>query len=433
MMTAEVVIMNKEAVAIAADSAVSLVTGTVENPQKISTSADKIFRLPGNHTVAFMIFNNAAFLGIPWEPLISRFGDSLGSSALPALADYADHFLSFLKSERELITADIERQYFTSLIYSYYLTFRQIFEHNSMEIIRAQGVISEDQVGEIVAAKINEIYTNIMNAGPVPGIDQSWIKDLSTAYDEITSRVIFEVFEQLPIPDTARAQLKEIPFLFFGKYSELTDPMAQNFSGVVIVGFGEKEIFPSLVSYAIEGRLSGALKYKETENKKITLRTGAYVVPFAQREMVDIFMSGIDPRLTDALVESLSEIFREYPKAITDSIENLNDDEKSNLMKQFQPQSDILIERISTYIDNYRASNTTPILNVVISLPKAELAAMAESLVNLTSLKRKVSLQAETVGGAVDVAVISKRDGFVWIRKKHYFREELNLHRVQRV
>ena len=48
--------------------------------------------------------------------------------------------------------------------------------------------------------------------------------------------------------------------------------MAQNFSGIVIAGFGEKEIFPSLVTYAIEGRLSGALKYKETENKKITLR-----------------------------------------------------------------------------------------------------------------------------------------------------------------
>ena len=159
-MTAEIVIMNKEAVALAADSAVSLVTGPAENPQKIFTSANKIFRLPGNHTVAFMIYNNAAFLGIPWEPLITRFGDSLGPSALPTLADYADHFLSFLKSEQELITADIEKQYFTSLIYSYYLSFRQIFQQNSMEIIRVQGVISEDQIGEIVAGKINEIYTN---------------------------------------------------------------------------------------------------------------------------------------------------------------------------------------------------------------------------------------------------------------------------------
>jgi hypothetical protein len=51
---------------------------------------------------------------------------------------------------------------------------------------------------------------------------------------------------------------------------------------------------------------------------------------------------------------------------------------------------------------------------------------MAESLVNLTSLKRRVSLQAETVGGPVDVAVISRSDGFIWIKRKEYFRPELN-------
>jgi len=431
-MTAEIVIMNKEAIALAADSAVSLVTGPAENPQKIFTSANKIFGLSRNHTVAFMIYNNAAFLGIPWEPLITRFGDSLGPAPLPALADYADRFLGFLKSEQELITADIEKQYFTSLIYSYYQSFRQIFQQNSLEIIRVQGVISEDQIGDIVAEKINEIYTQITTAESVPGIDQSRLKELSTSYDEITTRVISEVLEQLPIPDRARAQLKEIPFLFFGKFAGPLDPVSQNFSGIVIAGFGGKEIFPSLVTYTIDGRLSGALKYKEIENKKITLETGAYVIPFAQRDMVDIFMSGLDPRLTDALVESLSEIFQEYPQAIVDSIETMNDDEKSSLKAQFQPQSEELVTRISTYIDNYRASNTGPIINVVISLPKTELAAMAESLVNLTSLKRKVSLQAETVGGPVDVAVISKRDGFVWIKKKHYFKEELNLHMVQR-
>jgi hypothetical protein len=143
-------------------------------------------------------------------------------------------------------------------------------------------------------------------------------------------------------------------------------------------------------------------------------------------------MSGIDPRLTDALVESLSEIFHEYPQAIIDSIETMNDAEKFNLKTQFQPKSDELVMRISTYMKNYRASNVVPIINVVISLPKTELAAMAESLVNLTSLKRKVSLQAETVGGPVDVAVISKRDGFVWIKKKQYFNPELNPQLVQR-
>ena len=59
-------------------------------------------------------------------------------------------------------------------------------------------------------------------------------------------------------------------------------------------------------------------------------------------------------------------------------------------------------------------------------LPKDELPNLAESLVALTSLKRHVSHDLETVGGPIDVALISKSDGFIWIKRKHYFRSELN-------
>lgn len=51
---------------------------------------------------------------------------------------------------------------------------------------------------------------------------------------------------------------------------------------------------------------------------------------------------------------------------------------------------------------------------------------MAETLVNLTSFRQKVSMSVETVGGPVDVAVISKGDGFVWIKQKRYFELDVN-------
>ena len=35
-------------------------------------------------------------------------------------------------------------------------------------------------------------------------------------------------------------------------------------------------------------------------------------------------------------------------------------------------------------------------------------------------------MEEETVAGPIDVAVISKGDGFVWIKRKHYFQRELN-------
>ena len=77
----------------------------------------------------------------------------------------------------------------------------------------------------------------------------------------------------------------------------------------------------------------------------------------------------------------------------------------------------------------YSADNHwSPIIEIVRHLPKEELAAMAEALVNLTSFKRHVTRQAETVGGPIDVAVISRGDGLIWIKRKHYFKTELNQH-----
>ena len=51
-------------------------------------------------------------------------------------------------------------------------------------------------------------------------------------------------------------------------------------------------------------------------------------------------------------------------------------------------------------------------------LPKDDLANLAENLINITSLKQKITYQLETVGGFVDVAIITKGDGFIWVKHK---------------
>lgn len=67
-------------------------------------------------------------------------------------------------------------------------------------------------------------------------------------------------------------------------------------------------------------------------------------------------------------------------------------------------------------------------------LSKEDIAELAEALVHLTQLKLKVSPEPETVGGPIDVAVISKGDGLIWIKRKHYFEPDLNpryFHRIK--
>jgi len=48
---------------------------------------------------------------------------------------------------------------------------------------------------------------------------------------------------------------------------------------------------------------------------------------------------------------------------------------------------------------------------------------LAEALVHLTAFRAHMSAdEDETVGGPIDVAVISKGDGFVWVKKKDLLR-----------
>lgn len=60
------------------------------------------------------------------------------------------------------------------------------------------------------------------------------------------------------------------------------------------------------------------------------------------------------------------------------------------------------------------------LVNTISYLSKEDLADMAESLVRMTYLKRRITSEEESVGGPVDVAVITKGDGFIWLKRKHY-------------
>ena len=96
-MTAVVAILNKQGVAIAADSAVTLSDG---ERKKIYLNANKIFTLSKYHPVSILIYNSAEFNGVPWEIVIKEYRNYLGSKNLDRTQDYYRNFLEFLQEFR---------------------------------------------------------------------------------------------------------------------------------------------------------------------------------------------------------------------------------------------------------------------------------------------------------------------------------------------
>lgn len=96
-MTTEIAIMNKTAVALAADSAVTI---TVPGPKgktcKVFNSANKLFSLSKCAPVGLMIYGNATMLGIPWETIVKIYRERLRDKEFPSLAIYCSDFFKFL-------------------------------------------------------------------------------------------------------------------------------------------------------------------------------------------------------------------------------------------------------------------------------------------------------------------------------------------------
>lgn len=418
-MTAEIAIMNKEAVALATDSAVTTVQ---ERGQKIFTSANKLFTLSKYCPVGIMIYGNANLLDVPWETIIKIYRRKLGSNNFNTLKEYADNFISFLDGNNMLFTDKQQEEYLFRSTLSYFAFLRKDIGKKVESIINDQKKILEDQVKIIITNVIQDHFDKIEKQEKLPSIPEDHTKTIINKYEPIIKKAIETIFEQLPISTENMNLLVDIGAKLFSKIIFPSD-----ISGIVIAGFGEGDIFPHLKSFDIDGLINNKLKYVEKISGDVTVQNRATIIPFAQREMVNTFMEGTDPSLQTFIQGYLTEIFEKYPDIIIGNIEKLNDDEKKTLKEKLKKESKNILNNMEKDLSKIKRQNyIAPIIDVVAMLPKDELAAMAESLVNLTLFKRRVSMDAETVAGPIDVALISKGDGFIWIKRKHYFEQELN-------
>lgn len=423
-MTAEIVIMNKQAIALASDSAVTM---THEMGEKIKTSANKLFALSKYHPVGIMIYNNADLMGIPWETIIKIYRNKLGAKEFDSLKEYSDDFIDFLDNGNSLFSDSVQKEYLLFAVYTYFYYIEEDILNSVESIISEKQKITQNEIKKRISTIIEEHYEKWTNASNIPSIPDSHKNEIIDKCGEIIDDVMHEVFQELPISKPHYDQLKEIAANLFSKFPD--GIISPNLSGVVFAGFGEKEFFPFIKDYEIEGIVNNKLKYRESLSDEISHKTDASIIPFAQRDMVDTFIQGIDPSYKNLEESYLSKIFDEFAELALNTLKNEATENESKSKKILQKSSDKIIADFQTKLENYRQEMyIDPVLSVVSMLSKDELAAMAETLVNLTSFKRKITMGSETVGGPIDVAVISKGDGFVWIKRKHYFKPELNPH-----
>lgn len=420
-MTAEIAILNSYGIALAADSAV-----TIGN-QKVYNGADKLFALSKYEPIAIMVYNGAALMGIPWETIIKQYRMALGRTAFPTLKEYANRFWEFLTETDYVIPQNSKSTYVHSLTNWYLQTVRLAVEKSVKEKFDTTGgQITPAETIALLRSTLEEISRPVLESDFIFGFDQTDIDNTLISnrafFEETTKKELGELFLELSELEKS-AIYTTIANLFVRDYfSPFT-------SGLVFAGYGTKEMFPKIASYIVEGIANNKVKKALLNNQSNVDQEGfaASIIPFAQDDMVWTFINGVDPNISKFANSYLEKVFSDYPQVLGNTSVNIGPAILDELRLRLQNVSEGLLAQFRTDVKEYQDKiHRQPILEMVSGLPKDELAAMAESLVNLTAFKRKISKTMETVGGPIDVAVISKGDGFIWVKRKHYFRPELN-------
>ena len=426
-MTAEIAILNRNAVVLATDSAMTSVVSSASLGEipKISHNANKLFALSTSDPLAVMIYNDSTFGSVPWETIIKEFRQTTQRHS--TVEEHAYQFIDHLRYFKDYIPEDQSIELIRK-------TRDKELDDLCETLTEAQSKQPPDEwdsatVQEFINVQCERRISEIQSMHDQADLDEHKLRSeieatVSDWYEHVKSKLSVEIDDR-----TSEALL--------GLVIEALKvvPLSASFTGIVVAGFGNDQHFPALSHYVVENVMGGDVKVFQKLDLSVQADGIGHVVPFAQQALPIALLGGLPPDYRTVVYSAMSEVIEllygyllgelkeDLPEERWSWLQGTRDNARDNLLQyfEFRLTQDSVIK------------DTDDISRIVGYLSKEEIAELAEALVHLTQLRLLVSQEPETVGGPIDVAVISKGDGLIWTKRKHYFEQELNPRYFRRI
>lgn len=424
-MTAIVGILNKKAAVMAADSALTFRRG---DQTRIYNNATKIFKLSDQYPVGLMLFNNLEFMEVPLEVLIKLYRQQRGDKPFPTLQGYVDNFIDFLSKEPRLKEDRMQHNYLKSEIGTYY---DKVKEYASAKIDEDLANVPEDapelteedaqaRIREALKAGIEEMteLINEHNAKIQDLEDYKFRNFLRYAEEDIDG--LMELCKEEELPTDMREDWEK------GIYEYIRSNFFYNGTGLVFVGYGENDLFPSLIPIYVSGIFDGNLRfcYSPDENEQISNENESAIVPFAQVDVMMTVMKGISPALHEKVDELAKETASQTKDKMIEAMKEAGVDE-ATIAKIKETNLDDITDKHDEQVQEFiQTEYVNGLVDTVEAFGVEDMADMAESLISITNLQRHITASEESVGGPVDVAVITRDEGFIWLKHHDWMPKE---------
>ncbi|GAA0568147.1 hypothetical protein GCM10009416_02740 [Craurococcus roseus] len=123
------------------------------------------------------------------------------------------------------------------------------------------------------------------------------------------------------------------------------DVLSEDFTGLVFAGFGADEMFPSLRAFEIDGVIADRLKKRQVESFDANRNElSARILPFAQKDIVDRFLDGIDAELESGLEDYLSRALAAIKQHAFDGVKGTRKAAKAAVEGQISLLSEAVLQ-----------------------------------------------------------------------------------------
>ena len=437
-MTSQVFLSNGLGLVVASDSAVTLGSRVLNNQEKL-------FGFDSPHKLCAATSGRADLMNIPWQSVFSAWERSLQGS-LAKVEDYGEALLEFLPefiesmdlqhTEEEFLSTHLRRP--GGPIDQAWEAIEEVmpivasdtdvdFHENSAFLIipnnlweRYMSGTPDREVREALSNNIeprhservvNSVLSKTEFGEKLP--DSSYwpeshnkIREALALHEESNGEIdSFLASKNWPMSDEL---LDAILDLWSELIFEITD---DGETDLVLAGFGGKEVSPSFFEVSIKAVIAGQVvrsRYSNTESKfhpfyLFTGQTSALEALVAGDEDLYNITYQANQRVFNEILDVLENI--DLPVKATDKIVEII--EKS---QEQDPRKELFTER---YL---------PFRELLHLCPLADLLDLSEKLVTVQAVKAALSQDIPTVGGHIDVASVSFKEGFQWAKRNDSWR-----------
>lgn len=426
-MTTQVVLMNGLGIALASDSAVTA-------GGKVLNTSEKIFELPHPHKAAILTSGRARFMGMPWEVLLSAWTETL-DNPLASIAEYQESLFSFLRSTipntGDLSSAEVD--YLEATLWGEQGVYNAVFKALQAHIKpyydqalspedhakflesewdedfrkRISDMLPSENVASLLDA-LEELGNDRKDFVACPDITEGqakiWLeKYWSTRTNDYRWEEFYTDWPIIPGLKDAFIKLHAI-FIVHADYS--------GESNVNIVGYGAKDMFPSWRGTFLHGAMRGTLLKRFEES----VESASWPVDlfFGQTDAISALTGREDQVLVNAAVETSKSQLSAIMEKLSES-EDAQVLETAEYIKE-SLNNDPIRQRMLNESQNLRRD---PFRKAIGMSPIMDLAEFAAQLVGVQAAYAAMTQDNPSVGGFVDLGMITHRRGFEWVRHKH--------------